>query len=182
MVITTSAPSWVGASMTRASRPSCAGRLLAIARRVGEMGYRGYLGIDFLVDGSGSAFAIEVNPRRCCSESTTYDIGEALYGPDWDQRKAALLRLPLPIQAGKAQPAAAVLNAFESASQELEPDGHVVPLSLSWLKHARPGVGYVLFMPERSDIEPAEELVVNHLRRAGVKPATPGPAVSERSA
>jgi hypothetical protein len=156
-------------------RAELCGQAHAVAQRVGEAGYRGYVGVDFLVDSSELAFAIEANPRRCCSESTTYDIGEALYGPDWDQRKAALLRLPLPIEPGKSRPAAIVLEALESASQELAPDGRVVPLSLSWLRHARPGVGYVVFMPERSDIEAAEKVVISHLRLAGVEPAAAVP-------
>ncbi len=151
------------------------GQGIAIAESVAGMGYRGYLGIDFLVDSSGSAFAIEANPRRCCSESTTYDVGEALYGRNWDQRKAALLRLPLPIQAGTSRPAAVVLDVLESVSQELAPDGQVVPLSLSWLKHAQPGIGYVVFMPDRSGIDAAEKLLLDRLRAAGVERALAEP-------
>jgi hypothetical protein len=113
---------------------------------------------------------IEANPRRC-SESTAYDVGEALYGPDWEQQMAALLRLPLPIEPGHVCQLKIGLDALESANQELAQDSRVVPLSLSWLKHAYPGIGYVLFTPEGSDIESAEAIVLGHLRRAGLEPA-----------
>jgi hypothetical protein len=131
--------------------------------------YCGHIGVDFLIDESGTPLLLELNPRRC-GESHVYDLASRLYGPTWSSSKTALTRLPVYVEMIGDWQLTGVLEAFERVNQRHRGDGVlVVPTCVSWLHLVPPGLGYVVFGSDNEAIAVAETALLELLDREGIR-------------
>lgn len=140
-----------------------------IGKAISEYGYRGHWGVNFVLSKRGMPIAIELNARRC-GESHVYAIAKRIYGEEWIKLCYAITRFPYYIQPAPDVSIDSILHIFERTNAVYKKDDVMaIPTQVSWLHQKYPGIGYVLFGPNKSLVKSTEEFLLNQFLNVGIK-------------
>lgn len=139
---------------------------LGIGRLMASNGYRGFFGIDCLVNKEGRLVLLEINARRCSSHYI-FEAGKRLFK---DTCYSARHYLDLPVTISKPRPCLAeyAVDVFYSLTQATGQDVYAIPTQVTGLETSSPYIGFMLLARDETSVESTYQRLASDLEENGI--------------
>ena len=138
---------------------------LKIGRLMASKGYRGFFGVDCLVNSEGRLVLLEINARRCSSHFI-FEVAKRIFQ---DTCFSALHNLDLPVTISKPHSRLIedVVDVFSNLTQNSW-DFYAIPTQVTGLESPSPYIGFVLLAGDDISLELSYRRLISDLEKKGI--------------